>query len=238
MTYVPDHDDMPSKFEGLGVTAVEQVVLLDESGRPTGVAAKQDVHHADTPLHLAFSCYVLDPQGRLLVTRRALDKRTWPGVWTNTCCGHPAPGERVEDAVVRRTRQELGIELRDVRVVLPDFRYRAVMDDGTVENEICPVYAATCSDPEALQPDPDEVADHAGRTGRRFAATCWRSPGREPVVRRAGPCPARRPGDESVAGVEVAHHPVQQVGRSPYVGGRGRRLAVKPTCSSVRHSGR
>jgi isopentenyl-diphosphate delta-isomerase len=150
------------------VTAVEQVVLLDESGRPAGVAAKHEVHHADTPLHLAFSCYVLDPRGRLLVTRRALDKRTWPGVWTNTCCGHPAPGERVADAVVRRTRQELGIELDDVRVVLPEFRYRAVMDDGTVENEICPVYVATCPTPAALEPDPDEVADHAWEDWKTF----------------------------------------------------------------------
>jgi isopentenyl-diphosphate delta-isomerase len=165
MTYVLF---VQSDIEGPGGTAVEQVVLLDESGRPTGVAAKHEVHHADTPLHLAFSCYVLNPQGRLLVTRRALDKRTWPGVWTNTCCGHPAPGERVEDAVVRRTRQELGIELSDVRVVLPEFRYRAVMDDGTVENEICPVYAATCSNPEALQPDPDEVADHAWEDWETF----------------------------------------------------------------------
>ena len=150
------------------MTAVEHVVLLDESGRPTGVAPKHEVHHRDTPLHLAFSCYVIDPQGRLLITRRALAKRTWPGVWTNSCCGHPAPGEPVADAVVRRTWQELGIDLSDVRAVLPKFRYRAVMPDGTVENEICPVYVATCRTPEAVAPDPEEVADIAWEDWQTF----------------------------------------------------------------------
>lgn len=135
----------------------EEVVLLDDEGRPVGVAAKAEVHTTDTPLHLAFSCYVLDPSGAVLMTRRALGKRTWPGVWTNSCCGHPAPGEAPEDAVVRRVRQELGLEVTDMRLVLPDFAYRAVDASGVVENEVCPVFTARTSGAPAV--DPDEVGE-------------------------------------------------------------------------------
>jgi isopentenyl-diphosphate delta-isomerase len=133
----------------------ELVVLLSEDGKPCGTALKSEVHHRNTPLHLAFSCWVLDDEGRTLLTRRAAVKRTWPGVWTNSFCGHPAPGEDVADAVVRRAGQELGCALDDLRLVLPDFRYRAVMDDGTVENEICPVYIARLD--SVPDPDPAEV---------------------------------------------------------------------------------
>jgi len=133
----------------------ELVVLLTEDGVPCGTAPKSEVHHRETPLHLAFSCWVLDESGRTLLTRRALGKRTWPGVWTNTFCGHPGPGEDIADAVVRRARDELGCSLDDVRLLLPDFRYRAVMDDGTVENEICPVYTARLATEPA--PNPAEI---------------------------------------------------------------------------------
>src|SRR3954449_11770582 len=135
----------------------ELVVLLDDDGRPIGSAPKADVHTTETPLHLAFSCHVRDHEGRLLVTRRALGKRTWPGVWTNSFCGHPGPGEDIGEAVARRGRQELGIELEALELALPDFRYRAVDASGIVEYEVCPVYLAQVRGP--VSPDPDEVMD-------------------------------------------------------------------------------
>ena len=136
----------------------ELVVLLDNDGNSIGTADKLAVHTTETPLHLAFSCHLFNAAGEVLVTRRALGKRTWPGVWTNSFCGHPAPGEAMEDAVRRRARFELGVSLDELTLTLPDFRYRAVDASGIVENEVCPVYRATTLD--ALAPNPTEVAEY------------------------------------------------------------------------------
>lgn len=146
--------------EDVSMTATrdELVVLLDESGRSIGSADKSTVHDVDTPLHLGFSCYLFDDHGRVLLTRRALGKRTWPGVWTNSFCGHPAPGEDPADAVRRRAVEELGAAVGEPACVLPDFRYRAVAADGTVENEICPVFWARVEGP--IAPVADETMDH------------------------------------------------------------------------------
>jgi isopentenyl-diphosphate delta-isomerase len=138
----------------------ELVVLLNADNTPAGTMPKEQVHGPDTPYHAGFSCYLFDPGGRtVLFTRRALDKQTWPGVWTNSLCGHPGPGEALQDAAARRAGDELGVRIEEVRVVLPDFSYRATDVSGTVEHEFCPVLVATLDgDP---RPDPDEVCDWA-----------------------------------------------------------------------------
>ncbi|MFI5987532.1 isopentenyl-diphosphate Delta-isomerase [Streptomyces sp. NPDC051555] len=131
------------------------IVLLKENWEPVGQASKLASHHHDTPLHLAFSCYAFDLQGRFLLTRRARTKKTWPGIWTNSCCGHPAPGEPLHEAVGRRLRAELGVQAERLDVVLDAVRYRAVMDNGIVENEVGPVVRVLLTAP--LQPNPGEV---------------------------------------------------------------------------------
>jgi isopentenyl-diphosphate delta-isomerase type 1 len=136
--------------------ATDWVVLVDEDDRELGVAPKSEVHHAATPLHRAFSLFLFDRAGRTLLQQRAFAKRTWPGVWSNACCGHPAPGEATAEAARRRCREELGAEPEPLILLLPDFRYRAELD-GIVENELCPVFAGAI-DPAALRPDPAEVA--------------------------------------------------------------------------------
>jgi len=153
----------------------DRVVLLDARGLPCGSAQRELVHGPATPLHLAFSCYVVRDDGAMLVTRRALAKRSWPGVWTNAFCGHPRPGERMRTAIRRHARTELGITVRGVELVLPDFRYRATDSSGTVENEVCPVYVARTDD--VPRPDAGEVAElrwvDPEDLGRALAAAPW-----------------------------------------------------------------
>ena len=153
----------------------ELIVLVDETGRPTGTAEKLSSHHAATPLHLAFSCYVFNERGELLVTQRAAGKKVWPTVWTNSVCGHPAPDEAMEAAIARRLDYELGMTAGDVQCVLPDYRYTTPPYNGIIENEFCPVYVARArSQP---QPNPDEVEAYRWMAWDGFVDVAENDPG-------------------------------------------------------------
>ncbi len=136
---------------------VEHVVLVDKDNTVLGTAPKATVHTDTTPLHRAFSLFLFNENNELLLQQRALSKKTWPGIWSNSCCGHPQLGEENADAVSRRVREELGIRIpsEELECMLPDFWYRAELD-GIVEHEICPVFVARFSAEPLI--NPDEVA--------------------------------------------------------------------------------
>lgn len=137
----------------------EYIYYVNEYDEPSGeIAEKFSAHTDKTRLHGAFSCYVFNDAGELLVTKRAATKKVWPNVWTNSCCGHPAPGEKREDAISRRLKFELGMTVKDIRVIVPDYIYKTPPYNGIVEHEYCPVYSAVAVD-EPL-PNPDEVEDY------------------------------------------------------------------------------
>ncbi len=134
----------------------DKIVLVDEHNRAVGTASKLKAHNAETELHRAFSVFVFNRRGELLLQQRALTKKTWPGVWSNSCCGHVMLHESTTRAAIRRLKFELGLGRMELVIALPDFQYRAEKD-GVVENEICPVLVGV-TDSHPL-PNPSEVAD-------------------------------------------------------------------------------
>jgi len=121
----------------------ELVVLVDEQNRTLGTMAKADVHQTRTPLHWGFSCFVFRlGSGQLLLQQRSGKKQTWPLVWSNSCCGHPGPGESSMDAARRRLRYELGLDPILLEEVSP-YRY-CFSRDGVMENEKLPDPGGHC----------------------------------------------------------------------------------------------
>jgi len=134
----------------------EHVVLVDKDNNKLGLEDKYKVHTGDTPLHRGFSLFMFNKKGELLLQQRSDSKITWPGVWSNSACGHPADEETPESAAKRRAMFELGIDVdqSDIHVILPNYQYK-YEHKGVVENEICPVMVAFGEfKPE---PNPDEV---------------------------------------------------------------------------------
>ena len=146
----------------------EALILVDETNRAVGRAGKHTVHRAGL-LHRAFSIFIVDAQGKLLLQQRNPRKYHSGGLWANSCCGHPRPGERTLAAARRRLREELGV---DVPLSFGFFaRYQAVLDKGMRENEFVYVYfgrLAAPPRPARVEVSAIELAS-VGEIGRRIA---------------------------------------------------------------------
>lgn len=134
----------------------EHVVLVDRDGAPIGVAPKLEAHERGV-LHRAVSVMVFDGAGCVLLQRRALEKYHSGNLWSNTCCGHPRPGELALEAAQRRLHEEMGLATPLARAFT--FRYREALSGGLTEHEIDHVFVGIGA--EDPVPDESEVGDWA-----------------------------------------------------------------------------
>ena len=135
------------------------VELVDTEGAPAGAATVNDAHRAPGQLHRAFSVFLRDPSGRLLLQQRSAAKTRFPLRWANTCCGHPLPGETPAAAAARRLVEEIGVGGVDLTEVGVYSYYAEDPTTGRVEYEYDHVLLGEVSPDPRLLVDPDEVAD-------------------------------------------------------------------------------
>jgi isopentenyl-diphosphate delta-isomerase len=133
---------------------VEQVILVDKEDCEIGVMEKMEAHKQSI-LHRAFSIFLFNPQGKILLQQRALTKYHSAGLWTNTCCSHPRPGETLENAVARRLMEEMGITTKVSKAF--DFIYQAELPDNLNEYEFDHVFIGNYDD--EVRPNHLEVAN-------------------------------------------------------------------------------
>lgn len=132
----------------------DAVILVNASDEPIGTAGKIDAH-SNAQLHRAFSVFIVAPDNRILLQRRADGKYHSGGLWSNACCGHPRPGEATRDAAQRRLREEMGIDCELVSTGA--FTYRAAVSDDLVEHEYDHVFVGKCAGNPT--PDPQEIQE-------------------------------------------------------------------------------
>jgi isopentenyl-diphosphate delta-isomerase len=133
---------------------LDEVIIIDANDIPIGTALKLDAHRNGLR-HRAISIVIGDGNGRVLLHQRAAEKYHSGGLWTNTCCSHPRPGESVLDAAVRRLEEEMGIVCPlSFIFAMP---YRAEVSNGLIEDEITHVFGGHFTG--SPTPNPNEVAD-------------------------------------------------------------------------------
>lgn len=146
---------MSAGTDGIVSSDSESLILVDPLDREIGELSKAACHDGEGVLHRAFSLFVFNREGDLLLQKRSAQKRLWPLYWSNSCCSHPRSGERVEDAAHRRLQQELG--LRANLYFMYKFQYRAYFGELGSENELCWVYVGVSDD--SVQVNAEEIDD-------------------------------------------------------------------------------
>ena len=142
------------------IQASPDVILVNEQDEPIGTMEKMAAHQSPH-LHRAFSVFLFDKQQRMLLQQRAHSKYHSAGLWTNTCCSHPYPGEPVADAAARRLQEEMGISVPIEKAF--HFTYQASFDNGLFEYEFDHVFIGEV-DNMRIEPDPAEVAAYTFRS--------------------------------------------------------------------------
>ena len=133
----------------------DKIILVNDHDDMVGIMDKLEAHKQGL-LHRAFSVFVFNRKGEMLLQQRALSKYHSAGLWTNACCSHPMPGEKTKDAAERRLMEELGFETSIEKVF--DFIYKAEFENGLIEHEFDHVFVGEYEG--EMDPDPDEVKDY------------------------------------------------------------------------------
>jgi isopentenyl-diphosphate delta-isomerase len=131
----------------------EELILVDADDNETGYLSKADCHDGEGVLHRAFSLFLFNEDGQLLLQQRSASKRLWPGYWSNSICSHPRRGESMQVATRRRLLDELNIEC-ELEFVYK-FQYRASFGQAGSENELCHVYLGRA--PDTIHPNDHEI---------------------------------------------------------------------------------
>ena len=135
------------------------VILVDEKDEPVGVMEKLEVHQKAL-LHRAFSIFLFNSKGEMLLHKRASNKYHSGGLWSNACCSHPRPGEQTLDAAHSRLKEEMGISTNLTKIF--DFTYKATFDNGLSEFEFDHVFIGNYDG--QIVPDKEEVSDYCFKT--------------------------------------------------------------------------
>ena len=133
---------------------MEQVILVDDKDTEIGLMEKMEAHEKAL-LHRAFSVFIFNKDGEMLLQQRSFSKYHSAGLWTNACCSHPRPGESTSDAAVRRLKEEMGFETAVTKIF--DFTYKASFENGLTEYEFDHVFAGTYNGD--IKANTDEVHD-------------------------------------------------------------------------------